>query len=219
MMQVIKNWLRTLLETEFFVSCEEHENLRKNEVNVLCIDCNHSFCRHCLASSSSSHESHRRLQICKYVYRDVVRLHDIQKLLNCSKIQTYKINGEKALHLNPRPQSNSTKPKAGPACEACGRHIQELTNRFCSIACKFGDGSRNTKDRNPFVVNFKVPELDDFILKETCSDEGEASGREEQSSISLVDSLEESPLDSNSALKPKKILNKRKGVPRRSPYM
>ncbi|KAK6921609.1 PLATZ transcription factor [Dillenia turbinata] len=228
MMQGIKNWLSTLLETEFFVSCEEHENLRKNEVNVLCVDCNLSFCRHCLASSSSSHDDHRRLQICKYVYRDVVRLHDIQKLLNCSKIQTYKINGEKALHLNPRPQSNSTKPKTGPVCEACGRHIQELANRFCSIACKFGDGSGNTKDRNQSMVTFKVSELDDFISKQTSSkeeeeeeEEEEASGREEQSSISLEDSSEESPasLDSNPALKPKKMLNKRKCIPRRAPYM
>jgi hypothetical protein len=54
--------------------------------------------------------------------------------------QTYKINGEKAIHLNPRPQSKdakpSTKSKFGGTCEACGRYLQDLPNRFCSIACK-----------------------------------------------------------------------------------
>lgn len=55
-------------------------------------------------------------------------------------MQTYKINGEKAVHLNPRPQfkrfAKSSKPKAGASCEECGRHIQDFPNRFCSIACK-----------------------------------------------------------------------------------
>lgn len=55
-------------------------------------------------------------------------------------LQAYKINGEKAVHLNPRPQqkdAKSSKTKGGgTCCEACGRHIQDLPNRFCSIACK-----------------------------------------------------------------------------------
>jgi hypothetical protein len=34
-----------------------------------------------------SHCLHRQLQICKYVYHDVVRLQEIQKHLDCSKIQ------------------------------------------------------------------------------------------------------------------------------------
>ena len=55
-------------------------------------------------------------------------------------MQAYKINGEKAVHLNPRPQqkdAKSSKTKGGgTCCEACGRHIQDLPNRFCSIACK-----------------------------------------------------------------------------------
>jgi len=54
--------------------------------------------------------------------------------------QTYKINGEKAIHLKPRPQSKdarpSTKAKFGASCEACARYLQDVPNRFCSIACK-----------------------------------------------------------------------------------
>ncbi|KAJ6721345.1 PLATZ TRANSCRIPTION FACTOR FAMILY PROTEIN [Salix viminalis] len=134
----VKNtdWLRTLLRSEFFDSCSLHQEHRKNEKNVFCIDCNVGCCRHCMRS----HFLHRQFQICKYVYQDVVRLQEIQKHLDCSKIQAYKINGEKAVHLKPRPQPRdarpSTKAKFGASCEACARYLQDVPNRFCSIACK-----------------------------------------------------------------------------------
>ncbi|KAL0326817.1 UNVERIFIED_CONTAM: hypothetical protein Sangu_1759700 [Sesamum angustifolium] len=132
-------WVSGLLRSKFFGSCVDHGELRKNERNLFCIDCNLCFCKHCV--TSAAHDClHRLLQICKYVYHDVVRLHDIQKHLDCSLIQAYKINGEKAVHLNPRPQLKDTKSSkakgGGTSCEACGRHIQDLPNRFCSIACK-----------------------------------------------------------------------------------
>ncbi|KAJ6351088.1 hypothetical protein OIU78_007087 [Salix suchowensis] len=130
------NWLSTLLQSDFFDSCSFHQEHRKNEKNVFCIDCSVGCCRHCM----KSHCLHRQLQICKYVYHDVVRLQEIQKHLDCSKIQTYKINGEKAIHLRPRPQPKdarpSTKAKFGASCEACARYLQDVPNRFCSIACK-----------------------------------------------------------------------------------
>lgn len=54
-------------------------------------------------------------------------------------LQTYKINGEMAIHLNPRPQLKDIKPaklRNGAECEGCGRHIHDFPNQFCSIACK-----------------------------------------------------------------------------------
>lgn len=54
--------------------------------------------------------------------------------------KTYKINGEKAIHLNSRPQAKdarpSTKSKNGASCVTCKRYIQDHPNRFCSISCK-----------------------------------------------------------------------------------
>jgi len=81
----VKNtdWLTTLLHSDFFDSCSNHQERRKNEKNVFCIDCSVGCCRHCM----ESHCLHRQLQICKYVYHDVVRLQEIQKHLDCSKIQ------------------------------------------------------------------------------------------------------------------------------------
>ncbi|KAI8538767.1 hypothetical protein RHMOL_Rhmol09G0129500 [Rhododendron molle] len=79
------DWVNNLLQSRFFGSCGYHRELRKNEKNMFCIDCNLCFCKHCVGSST--HCFHRWLQVCKYVYHNVVRLQDIQKYLDCSKIQ------------------------------------------------------------------------------------------------------------------------------------
>ncbi|XP_044490799.1 protein RGF1 INDUCIBLE TRANSCRIPTION FACTOR 1-like [Mangifera indica] len=211
------DWLSTLLHCEFFLSCIEHQQLRKNEKNVFCIDCNLDFCRHCEAA----HGLHRRLQICKYVYQDVVRLQDMQKHLDCSKIQTYKINGEKAVHLNPRPQLKdakpSTKSKMGASCEACGRYLQDLPNRFCSIACKVYVVSVKPKDESHKIISIPIHECNDLSWKKNYNNsENSSSGKD--SSLSLTDPSDESQgIMLNSGLKPRKQLHKRKGIPHRAP--
>ncbi|KAM7463388.1 hypothetical protein LguiA_031509 [Lonicera macranthoides] len=209
-------WLSTLLHSKFFGSCVDHRHLRKNEKNVFCIDCNLCFCKHCI--SSSVHCLHRRLQICRYVYHDVVRLQDIQKFLDCSKIQTYKINGEKAVHLNPRPQSKeskSSKSKNGAFCEACGRHIQDFPNKFCSIACKVSTVVEMSKDQSHKLMSIPISEFEELSFKENYDTEENTS--EKESSISAAESSEEFQAWVSSTLKPKKQANKRKGVPRRAP--
>lgn len=60
-------WLEGLMAETFFASCGIHENRRKNEKNIFCLDCCQSFCPHCLPS----HHSHPLLQVPKnfiYVY-------------------------------------------------------------------------------------------------------------------------------------------------------
>ncbi|KAF5939354.1 hypothetical protein HYC85_023613 [Camellia sinensis] len=217
-------WVITLLHSKFFGSCDNHSDLRKNEKNVFCIDCDLCFCKHCI--SSSTHELHRWLQICKYVYQDVVRLQDIQKYLDCSKIQTYKINGEKAVHLKPRPQTkdpNTSKSKSGVSCEGCGRHIQDVPNRFCSIACKVTVVPEISNDNNHLVISKPIPEFNDLSLKEKYDSELNISEKDvstltlKESSQSLSESSEECQAWLSSTLKPKKQLHKRKGVPHRAP--
>ncbi|XP_027185636.1 uncharacterized protein LOC113783642 [Coffea eugenioides] len=194
-------WLNTLLDSKFFGSCAAHHDLRKNEKNIFCIDCNLGLCKHCM-SSSSPHCLHQWFQICKYVYHDVVRLQDIQKHLDCSKIQTYKINGEKAIHLNPRPQTKDIKiqkSKGGATCDACGRHIQDLPNNFCSIACKVSMVKEMSKEKN--CRKTPISGFDNMCLKEN---------EDEDQSISLSESSEVIQEGWISMLKPKKKLHKRK---------
>ncbi|WZY84461.1 hypothetical protein YC2023_030845 [Brassica napus] len=76
-------WLDALYAEKFFVGCPYHETAKKNEKNVCCLDCCISLCPHCVPS----HRYHRLLQVRRYVYHDVVRLEDLQRLIDCSNVQ------------------------------------------------------------------------------------------------------------------------------------
>ncbi|KAG5228915.1 hypothetical protein OIU76_018322 [Salix suchowensis] len=123
-------WLEGLMAETFFGGCGVHENRRKNEKNVYCLLCCLSICPHCLPS----HRSHPLLQVRRYVYHDVVRLGDLEKLIDCSYIQPYTINSAKVIFLNQRPQSRSCKGSANN-CFTCDRMLQDPF-RFCSLSCK-----------------------------------------------------------------------------------
>ncbi|KAJ1425312.1 hypothetical protein SESBI_11022 [Sesbania bispinosa] len=157
-----EDWLGALLRIKIG-NCEEHQDLKFNEKNVFCVDCAVSFCRYC----KEAHSLHRRFQIYKYCYHDVVRHSDLHKYFDCSNIQTYISNNDKIVHLKPRPSSKdiklakrskaanrspesqaketktSTPPKWGGSCEECGRHLQDNRNRFCSITCKISVEPQN----------------------------------------------------------------------------
>ncbi|KAH8965851.1 hypothetical protein BDL97_04G138400 [Sphagnum fallax] len=126
-------WLEALLSEKFFVACMKHSALKKNERNVFCVDCNGGVCQHCVGA----HRSHCLLQIRRYVYHDVIRLQDIQRLLDCSEVQTYIINSARVVFLNQRPQPRPSKG-LGNACATCERSLQESYS-YCSVACKVDD--------------------------------------------------------------------------------
>ncbi|KAL2340181.1 hypothetical protein Fmac_008121 [Flemingia macrophylla] len=150
-------WLERLMAETFFGGCGVHEHRRKNEKNVFCLHCCLSICPHCL-SSHRSHPllqlsfllmsfskslkgmyvqmqfSHLCLQVRRYVYHDVIRLDDLEKLIDCSNIQPYTINSAKVIFLNQRPQSRTCKGPAN-ACFTCDRILQEPFH-FCSLSCK-----------------------------------------------------------------------------------
>ncbi|XP_073057674.1 protein RGF1 INDUCIBLE TRANSCRIPTION FACTOR 1 [Primulina eburnea] len=212
------DWVTDLLHSKFFGACVDHGDLRKNEMNYFCIDCMVCLCKHCV--TSSAHDClHRLLQICKYVYHDVVRLQDIQRYLDCSEIQAYKINGEKAVHLNPRPhlkEAKFSKAKVGGGaayCKACERHIQDLPNRFCSIACKVSMDTKIFINKTNKVVSLPISEVDDIPSFESeCTKE---NGYD--SPFSLTESSEVIQEWVGSSLRRPKMLSKRKCLPRRAP--
>ncbi|MBA0589556.1 hypothetical protein Gorai_018296, partial [Gossypium raimondii] len=79
----VPRWLQVLLTEKFFNACIIHEDARKNEKNIYCLDCCISICPRCLAP----HSSHRLLQVRRYVYHDVIRLDDATKLMDCAFVQ------------------------------------------------------------------------------------------------------------------------------------
>ncbi|KAJ4905306.1 PLATZ transcription factor family protein [Raphanus sativus] len=126
-------WLKVLLKEKFFNACLEHEDAKKNEKNILCIDCCLSICPHCLPS----HNSHRLLQIRRYVYNDVLKVEDGSKLMDCSLIQPYITNSSKVVFINERPHSRHFRG-SGNFCYTCDRSLQS-PYVFCSLSCKISD--------------------------------------------------------------------------------
>ncbi|XVE57701.1 hypothetical protein DITRI_Ditri04bG0110700 [Diplodiscus trichospermus] len=126
----IPHWLGILLGEKFFHPCKVHESAKKKDKNIFCLNCCITICPHCLPL----HRPHRRLQIRRYVYQDVVRLSDAQKLINCSLVQPYTTNNAKVVFLNERPMSRPFRG-SGNFCIRCDRSLQDPF-LFCSLSCK-----------------------------------------------------------------------------------
>ena len=80
----------------------------------------------------------RCLQIRRYVYRDVVKVGDIQAYIDTAGIQTYTVNHAQAIFL-----SAKDKTLVGPyyrvdsssSCATCHRGLRNGCS-YCSLACK-----------------------------------------------------------------------------------
>uniref|UniRef100_A0A7N0V735 B box-type domain-containing protein n=1 Tax=Kalanchoe fedtschenkoi TaxID=63787 RepID=A0A7N0V735_KALFE len=152
-------WLDALYTEQFFIGCPDHEYAKKNEKNVLCVDCCTSICPHCLPS----HWSHRLLQVRRYVYHEVIRLEDLEKLIDCTNVQAYTINSSKVVFIKKRKQNRQFKG-SGNYCTSCDRSLQE-PYFHCSLGCKVEFILKHNKDLSPYLKRCKTLRLGpDFLL-------------------------------------------------------
>ncbi|KNA16672.1 hypothetical protein SOVF_087090 isoform B [Spinacia oleracea] len=130
----IPKWLDALLHEKFFEPCSVHSDIsdKKTEKNLFCFDCCASVCPKCLFR----HRKHVLLQARRYVYNDVLKLSDAEKLMDCSGIQGYITNSAKVVFLRQRPMSRLYRtPTSGNFCSTCNRSLQEPF-LFCCLSCK-----------------------------------------------------------------------------------
>ncbi|XP_021768430.1 uncharacterized protein LOC110732748 [Chenopodium quinoa] len=131
----IPTWLDALLHEKFFEPCLLHSDSssdKKSEKNLFCFDCCSSLCPKCLFR----HRKHVLLQARRYVYNDVLKLSDAEKLMDCSGIQGYITNSAKVVFLRQRPKSRFNRsPSTGNCCFTCNRSLQEPF-LFCCLSCK-----------------------------------------------------------------------------------
>ncbi|KAF3961682.1 hypothetical protein ACB098_11G110500 [Castanea mollissima] len=158
---ILPRWLEVLLTEKFYNACIIHEEAKKNEKNVYCLDCCISLCPHCL----SPHHSHRLLQIRRYVYHDVIRLDDAAKLIDCTSVQSYTTNSAKVVFLHHRPQTRNFRG-SGNFCSTCDRSLQE-PYLFCSLSCKIDYLIRTTGGISKYLL-----ECNFMSLPEPGSDDG-----------------------------------------------
>lgn len=197
---LVPPWLEPLLNTSFFNVCRIHGDAARNECNMFCLDCyGDAFCFYC---RSSGHKDHQVIQIRRSSYHDVVRVAEIQKVLNISGVQTYVINSARVLFLNERPQPKSGKGVAH-ICEICGRSLLDPF-RFCSLGCKLVGIKRNGD------ASFA---LDD--------DRMEGMSRRMDSSREQEEKLRESSQQDmypGTPSPPASNARRRKGIPHRAPF-
>ncbi|KAF8654009.1 hypothetical protein HU200_062151 [Digitaria exilis] len=169
----VPEWLEALLTTRFFLGCGAHPASPRNECNMFCLDCTTTttFCYYCRAHRHASHrviqvnssssssspaaqhssalsvECNANMQIRRSSYHDVVRVSEVEDVLDITAVQTYVINSARVLFLNERPQPRGAGAAAGKAagspynCEICGRALLDPF-RFCSLGCKLVDTKR-----------------------------------------------------------------------------
>ncbi|KAL2901757.1 DNA polymerase alpha catalytic subunit [Bienertia sinuspersici] len=128
----IPPWLDALLTEKFFEPCLFHSDTsdKKTERNLYCFDCCSSVCPKCLFR----HRKHILLQVRRYVYNDVLKLSDAEKLIDCSGVQPYISNSVKVVFLKQRPVTRLFK-NPGNSCFTCNRNLQEPF-LYCCLSCK-----------------------------------------------------------------------------------
>ncbi|KAF6166917.1 hypothetical protein GIB67_020146 [Kingdonia uniflora] len=183
--------LSALYTQKFFRGCAIHENYKKNEKNICCLDCCTCICPHCLPY----HRDHRLLQIRRYVYNDVVQMEDLEKLIDCSNVQAYTINSAKVIFIKKRPQSRQYKG-SGNYCTSCDRSLQEPYTH-CSLGCKVDFLLKHTKDLSPYIKTCKILQLGpDFLVPhETRND---ATSNDTTTHSTIVDSWDDQTSSSSS---------------------
>ncbi|XP_052173570.1 protein RGF1 INDUCIBLE TRANSCRIPTION FACTOR 1-like isoform X2 [Diospyros lotus] len=221
---LVPPWLEPLLNTAFFSVCRIHGDAARSECNMYCLDCNKdAFCFYC---RSTRHNDHQVIQIRRSSYHDVVRVSEIENVLDISGVQTYVINSARVLFLNERPQPKSGK-SVSHICEICGRTLLDPF-RFCSLGCKLVGIKTNGNARFSLEGN-NVGQLAERSrgegmssrrLSSSSSSSSSSSRRGEKALLEGSQQQDTFPPAAATAAPPppQPSARRRKGIPHRAPF-
>ncbi|ONK56042.1 uncharacterized protein A4U43_C10F3540 [Asparagus officinalis] len=139
-------------------------------------------------------------------YHDVIRVSEIQKVLDITGVQTYIINSARVVFINERPQPRPGKGVTN-TCDVCDRSLLD-SFRFCSLGCKIvgtSDGFNKSKKSNAKKKK--------AVAMASDSEESYSGGSAKSNVIQSF-----SPSTPPRTLVNFRSARRRKGVPRRAPF-
>ncbi|KAJ8774460.1 hypothetical protein K2173_016906 [Erythroxylum novogranatense] len=201
-------WLKPLLRERFFVQCPLHVDSHKSECNMYCLDCmNGALCSLCLAY----HKDHHAIQIRRSSYHDVIRVSEIQKVLDISGVQTYVINSARVVFLNERPQPRPGKGVTN-TCEVCERSLLD-SFRFCSLGCKIVGTSKSFQKKKKQQIAFASDSEDSY----SSSSHGRYKDKNHRNDNNKKKDHSFSPSTPPPTSVNYRTAKRRKGIPHRAP--
>ncbi|KAG6579424.1 hypothetical protein SDJN03_23872, partial [Cucurbita argyrosperma subsp. sororia] len=210
----LPQWLPILLGEKFFTPCLLHSsNSKRNEKTFFCLRCCSAICFSCF----SSHRSHALLQIRRYVYHEVIRLGDAQKLLNCSLVQPYTTNSAKVIFLQHRRGKRRALRGGGSGnlCITCFRTLQ-CPYLFCSLSCKINHKTEITNKKHNNSDHLPPPSTPEETAATPAAIKLVKKKRSCVKSLATVLCQPRCfPVVSDITT----VVNRRKGVPQRSPLL
>ncbi|RWW14545.1 hypothetical protein BHE74_00012760 [Ensete ventricosum] len=145
------------------------------------------------------------MQIRRSSYHDVIRVSEIQKVLDITGVQTYIINSARVVFLNERPQPRPGKGVTN-TCEVCERSLLD-SFRFCSLGCKIAGTANDHSKKKPMKQKTMA------AAAPSDSEESYASSRgSEKSNVSQGFTPSTPPPAGTRSAK------RRKGIPHRAPF-
>ncbi|RRT53022.1 hypothetical protein B296_00031849 [Ensete ventricosum] len=142
------------------------------------------------------------VQIRRSSYHDVIRVSEVQKMLDITGVQTYIINSARVVFLNERPQPRPGKGVTNN-CEVCERSLLD-SFRFCSLGCKIA-GTANDRSSK------KSGEKKAMATAASSDSEESYTSRGSENSNMTNSFAPSTPQYHRSA-------KRRKGIPHRAPF-
>lgn len=185
---------------------------------MYCLDCmDGALCSVCLAH----HRDHRVIQIRRSSYHDVIRVNEIQKVLDISGVQTYIINSARVVFLNERPQPRPGKGVTN-TCEVCERSLLD-SFRFCSLGCKVVGTSKNSHKRKKVRSSMGSDSEDSYSTSSTTTTHHHDQHHHHHGRKETMNSTNKMVQSFTPSTPPPTSVNyrtakRRKGIPHRAPF-